>query len=453
MMLSLEEIAALTGGLLHGDDAPISAVSTDTRSMTAGSLFVALRGPSFDGHEFLRRAASLGAAGALVARSQPLALPQVEVDDPLAALQTLAAAWRLRNPMPVVAVTGSNGKTTVRQMLAGILAVDGPVLATRGNRNNHIGVPLTLLEMGAEHEAAIIEMGASGPREIALLARLARPDVAVVTNAADAHLAGFGNREGVARAKGELFADLAADGTAIINADDDFAPLWGELAGDRRRLYFGLGEKAEVTARALEQQAGRTRFTLVAPPGEVAVELALPGRHNVANALAAAAAAVALDVPLAAIAAALAAVSPVAGRLQARPAAGGATLLDDSYNANPASLAAGIAVLCDQPGRHWLVLGDMAELGADAVARHAAVGEAAREAGVERLFACGDLAAAAAGSFGPGGEAYLELDSLIGDLRAQLQAGVTVLVKGSRTAGMERVVTAIEDRGEAIGPC
>ncbi|MEQ8800204.1 MAG: UDP-N-acetylmuramoyl-tripeptide--D-alanyl-D-alanine ligase, partial [Salinisphaeraceae bacterium] len=322
MKLRLSEVATLVNGRLVGDDAWVEGVSTDTRRLAPGCLFVALRGEHHDGHEFVRRAATLAAGAALVAREVDGGPSQILVGDTLAALQRLAAAWRLRSNAPVLAVTGSNGKTTVKTMLAAILGQSGRVLATRGNLNNHIGVPLTLLELSAEHDFAVVEMGANHPGEIALLTRLARPNVGLITNAGDAHLEGFGSREGVARAKGELFADLAADGIAVINADDAYADLWGELAGDRRQLRFGLRGKTEVRAHDVTTEANGMRFVLTAPDGEAAVTLPLAGRHNVANALAAAAAAAAVGTPVAAIAAGLAAVPPVAGRLPARSAPG-----------------------------------------------------------------------------------------------------------------------------------
>ncbi|MDT0618083.1 UDP-N-acetylmuramoyl-tripeptide--D-alanyl-D-alanine ligase [Salinisphaera sp. P385] len=453
MKLRLSEVATLVNGRLVGEDAWVEGVSTDTRRLAPRCLFVALRGEHHDGHEFVRRAATLAAGAALVAREVDGGPAQIVVGDTLAALQRLAAAWRLRSNAPVLAVTGSNGKTTVKTMLAAILGQSGRVLATRGNLNNHIGVPLTLLELGAEHDFAVVEMGANHPGEIALLTRLARPNVGLITNAGDAHLEGFGSREGVARAKGELFADLAADGIAVINADDAYADLWGELAGDRRQLRFGLRGKTEVRAHDVATEANGMRFVLTAPDGEAAVTLPLAGRHNVANALAAAAAAAAVGTPVAAIAAGLAAVPPVAGRLRARSATGGATLIDDSYNANPDSLAAAIEVLTAGTGQAWLVLGDMAELGDATDKRHAEAGRLARKAGVRRLFTIGRHSALAAGTFGDGARHYEEREALVRDVADGLSADVTVLVKGSRSAGMEQVVEALicNDAAEPAG--
>lgn len=439
----LSQLAESVGGVVNGDDAEFSGVSIDTRTLQPGELFVALNGEHADGHEYVRRAATLGATGALVERLTDPSYPQVQVADSLAALQHYASDWRAGLRLPVVGVTGSNGKTTVKEMLASILGKLGDTLATQGNFNNHIGVPLTLLRLDASHDYAVVEMGASHAGEIALLTRMARPDVGVITNAGTAHLEGFGSREGVARAKGELFADLASDGTAIINADDVYAPLWQELSGDRKRLLFGLDNTADVTARALEPDGTRTRFRLVTPRSEAAVELPLAGRHNVMNALAAAAAASALAVPAAAIAAGLAGVSPVSGRLRARQAASGAHIIDDSYNANPGSLKAALSVLSTQPGELWLVLGDMAELGQTAGQAHAEAGRAARIAGVRRLYAVGELSKQAVCAFGEGGRHFDDQHDLIATLQSCLTPQVTLLVKGSRSAHMDRVVDAL----------
>ncbi len=451
MKLRLSELASTLEGRLQGADAEFADVCTDTRDLRRGNLFVALRGENFDGHEFLRKAATLGAAGALVNTPQSVDLPQVVVEDSLLGLQRCASAWRARFKLPVIGVTGSNGKTTVKEMIAAVLGQTHAVLATHGNLNNHIGVPLTLLKLRQNHDYAVIEMGASHAGEIALLNRLARPAVAVINNAGSAHLEGFGSPEGIARAKGELFADLAADGTAIINADDEYAGLWAELAGDRRQLRFGLHVGADVSARAIESDGSSTRFRLLVPGAEAAVELPLTGRHNVMNALAAGAVCYALDLPAAEIAYGLAQMKPVSGRLQIRTMAIGARIIDDSYNANPASLAAALDTLGHYSGESWLVLGDMGELGADAEAAHARAGHAARDAGVVRMFAVGPLSAVAIASFGEGGQHFSDQTKLIEAVQDELIPGVTVLVKGSRSARMDRVASALETTAEMEG--
>jgi len=448
MRLRLSEIARLTDGRLAGDDRECVGVSADTRELPAGALFVALAGERFDGHEFVRRAGALGAAGALVEREQDTPLPQVVVDDSLAALQSLAAAWRYRFRIPVVAVAGSNGKTTVKEMLAAVLARGGETMATRGNLNNHIGLPLTLLRLTPEHKHAVVELGANHAGEIAQLTRLARPDVGVITNAGQDHLEGFGSVDGVARANGELFGDLAADGVAVINGDDRFASLWAQLAGDRRQLRFGLSGKADVRAMDIVRDAEGSRFRLRTPAGRADVELPLLGEHNILNALAAATCAHALNVPTADIAAGLGAVRPVAGRLHPLPGIRGARVIDDSYNANPSSLAAAVDVLVGLPGEHWLVLGDMGELGDAAEKAHADAGRYARERGVRRLFAVGELSAVAATAFGEGGRHFDGRSALADAIAGELREDVVVLVKGSRAAGMETVAAALTPDGQ-----
>jgi UDP-N-acetylmuramoyl-tripeptide--D-alanyl-D-alanine ligase len=450
-MERLSDVALRVGGILHGPDAPFQRVVSDSRQLRRGDLFVALAGENFDGHNYVAKAASLGAAGALVARYVEGGGPQIllpdDSDDTLSALQAYAASWRRDFDLPVVAVTGSSGKTTTKQMLAAVLAARGPLLATEANLNNHIGVPLTLLRLRTEHRTAVIEMGANHAGEIALLAQLARPDIGIVTQAGDAHLEGFGSRAGVARAKGELFAALRAPGIAIINADDAYAPLWRELAAQANVLSFGFADNADIRALDCvgipEHGPVATAFTLQTPDGSCRVELPLPGRHNVANALAAAAAGVALGLDVETIAAGLARVAPVAGRLNWLQTPEGARLLDDSYNANPTSLRAALDLLAGLPGERRLVLGEMRELGADAPMLHEEAGRAARAFGIERLYTLGPLAQHAAAGFGARAVAFDAIDDLVAAVRDDLGPQVTVLVKGSRGARMERVVAAL----------
>lgn len=446
VMERLSMLAARIAATLEGADGEFVRVVTDTRQLRAGDLFVALRGETFDGHDFVQRAWSLGAAGALVSRRVDGGGAQILVPDTLAALQAYAASWRRDFSLPVVAVTGSSGKTTTKQMLAAIVAARGPALVTEGNLNNHIGVPLTLLKLRREHRTAIVELGASGLGEIAALAALARPDVGIVTQAGDAHLAGFGSRDGVARGKGELFAALAG-GVAVINADDPYASLWRRLAANAGILSFGFAADADVRAEAIAAVtatgSAATMFTLVTPNGSAHVELALPGRHNVANALAAAAASIALGLEVEQIAAGLARATPVAGRLNWLQTREGARLIDDSYNANPTSLRAALELLAGVPGERCLVLGEMRELGADAESLHEQAGRAARALGIEHLFTLGPLARCAAQGFGAKARDFDALEPLIEALREILGPQVTVLVKGSRGARMERVVAAL----------
>jgi UDP-N-acetylmuramoyl-tripeptide--D-alanyl-D-alanine ligase len=442
MMERLAQLAARLDAPLHGADAVFDRVATDTRQLIAGDLFVALRGDRFDGHDYLQQAREAGAVGALVSRRIDSALPQVCVPDTLQALQTYAALWRGTFDLPVVGVTGSNGKTTTKQLLASIFAARGPVLATAGNLNNHIGVPLTLLQLRATHRTAVVEMGANHAGEIALLTRLASPQIGVVTQAGDAHLEGFGSREGVAHAKGELFAGLR-QGMAVINADDVYAPLWTSLAGDNARLSFGIEARADVRASQIELQADASRYRLETPQGSAWVRLPLPGRHNILNSLAAAACAVALGMDVGEITPGLEQARNLGGRLSVQHTPQGAQLIDDSYNANPGSLRAGMEWLAGLSGERWLILGAMAELGSDSETLHRLAGEQARQLGIQRLYTLGTLAAHAAEGFGPGAQVFNEIDALLHAVRQELAPGVTVLIKGSRSARMERVVAAL----------
>ena len=444
MKSRLAEVVAAAGGRLAGADAEFSGVSIDTRTLERGQLFFALRGERFDGHAFLQAAAEKGAAAAVVERAGEYGLPQVVVRDVQAALTAFAGAWRRRCQALVFGVGGSNGKTTTKELLASILAQAGPTLATRGNLNNHIGVPLTLLSLLPSHRYAVIEMGANHPGEIAALAALAAPSIALVTNAGDEHLEGFGDLAGVAHAEGEMYAALPPDGTAVINADDPFHELWRTMARTVRVLRFGIDSPAEARATAIqgriEAGAFATAFTLTLAGEQARVRLALAGRHNILNALGAAAAAHAAGVGLATIVAGLERMHPVGGRLQLKAGPRGSWLIDDSYNANPSSVRAGIDVLCSLPGEHWLVLGEMAELGNQTEASHIGVGDYARRAGITRVFALGDAARHAVAAYGTRANWYPDAASLAQAVAADIDTGVTVLIKGSRVNRLERVV-------------
>jgi len=446
---TLKEVARDLAGKLDGADGAFRGVSTDSRRIRAGQLYVALRGEKFDGHDFAADAQGHGAAGCVLETRLPLQCPQVLVSDTRRALGDLARSWRKRFKVPVLAVTGSNGKTTVKEMMACIMGQRVPVLATRGNLNNDIGVPLTLFEMGREHKAAVIEMGANHAGEIAYLAGIARPTVGVVTNAGPAHLEGFGSLQGVANAKGELFQSLGPDAVAVINADDAFAPLWRELAAPRRILNFGITADADVCAGNIETgDTGGQRFTLITPAGERAVQLRLAGRHNVSNALAAAAACLAAGADLDLIVEGLRQAGGVAGRLQMSRAFGGASLCDDTYNANPLSLRVALETLQAMGGENWLVLGDMGELGERGPELHRQAGRDARALGVVRLFALGELTRFSAETFGEGAEHFSDVEALISGLKKALAPGVRVLVKGSRAMRMERVVQALAESAD-----
>jgi len=449
MKRTLAEFARACGGRLSGNDAAYTDVVSDSRTLAPQQLFVALRGPRFDGHEFVGAALALGAAGALVDAEQPVRLAQIIVPDTQAALERAARHWRAGFSGALVGVAGSNGKTTAKEMTAAILGQSGNCLATRGNLNNHIGVPLTLLRLTPAHRFAVVEMGANRAGEVAALVSIARPTIGMITNAGAEHLEGFGSLEGVARAEGEMVAGLTAGATAVINADDEFAGLWRALT-PARVVTFGVREPADFSATEVHTSVGSegflTQFRLSAPAGSAAIHLAVGGAHNVANALAAAAAAASAGAGLEHIAAGLAAVRAVPGRLQFKQGASGAWLIDDSYNANPSSVRAAIEVLSSLAGRKWLVLGDMAELGEFAAAAHSAIGEFARAHGVERLYATGALAARAVDSFGAGAQWYSDAAGLTAALTGALGKAapdVRLLIKGSRVNRLERVVDAL----------
>jgi UDP-N-acetylmuramoyl-tripeptide--D-alanyl-D-alanine ligase len=452
MIRTLGQFAAAGHGRLHGQDRAFNEIAIDSRKLATGDLFAALRGDKADGHDFVHAAAAAGAAGAIVSRVVQLPLPQIVVSNVEMALAEAARAARAQFKGPVIGVAGSNGKTTVKEMIAAILSQRGPCLSTRGNLNNHLGVPMPLLRLDASHKSAVIEMGANRRGDVEQLVQIARPGIGLITNAGAEHLEGFGSLEGAARAEGEMVACLPPGGIAVINADDAYASLW--RAGTAARIVsFGLRHEADFRAAALrlelEAQDFLTRFRLESPLGAVDVRLALAGRHNVRNALAAAAAATSAGATLSDVTAGLGSMRAVKGRLQLRRTRAGAWLIDDSYNANPSSARAGLEVLSELPGRRWLVLGDMAELGEFADSSHRELGELARALGVERLYAFGALAGLAADSFGAGAERYRDAAELARALDAAITADVRLLIKGSRVNRLEQVVEAL---APAAGP-
>ena len=445
MIATLAQAAESMQGVLHGDDRAFGGVSTDTRTIRDGELFFALQGPNFDGRDYVRVAKEAGAAGAVVGKRVNEDLAQVTVDDAKAALGRFGAAWRNEHDATVVGVTGSNGKTTLKELIAACLSAKAPTLATHGNLNNDIGMPLMLARIEAQHEYVVLEMGANHAGEIAYLTALANPDVVVITNAAAAHLEGFGSIKGVARAKGEILQGEKRPQVAVLNADDKYFPYWSSLVSDIRSISFGFDEGADVRADDIVAAASNTTFTLHLEEASVAVTLPLVGIHNVRNACAAAAVALALDIGIDDIRLALESVNPVGGRLQPLRAINDATLFDDSYNANPLSVIAAAEFLAALPGESWLVLGDMKELGKDAAELHCEVGEAARASGVNRLFAYGDLAASAAEGFGENASWFASLDALVDELCAGMNSDINVLIKGSRSMRMERIVDALRE--------
>jgi UDP-N-acetylmuramoyl-tripeptide--D-alanyl-D-alanine ligase len=446
MILRLSEIALWTRGSLQGRDLMVRGVATDTRAAMPGALFVALKGDNFDGHDFVGKAKESGAVAVLVSRPVAGDLPQIVVADTLLALGDLASHARAQHRARVVGITGSNGKTTVKTLVASILSLHGKTHVNAGNFNNEIGLPLSLLAMPEDTQYAVFEMGAGKPGDIDYLAAIARPEIGLVNNIGPAHLERMGSLEGVADTKGALYASLPAHGVAVINADETFANLFTSINRAQRVIRFSLDKAADVGAE-IRKLGADSRFLLRTPAGETEIVLPLAGRHNVANALAAASIALALDVPLATIKQGLDAAPVVKGRLVRHAMRGGWTLIDDSYNANPASTAAAIATLVQEPAEAWLVLGDMRELGTQARELHAQIGTLAKSSGIAWLYTVGELSRAAAAAFGEGAQHFADQESLAQALAAQVRAGVNVLVKGSRGSAMDRIVKALLDSG------
>lgn len=453
--LTLSDAALAYGGTLMYPDCNFQNVSTDTRALRNGELFVALSGERFDAHRFLG-SASRQACGLVVEQADKgLRIPQWVVPDTVQALGQLAALAREQFTAPVIAVTGSSGKTTVKEMMAAILRGKGPVLATSGNLNNHIGVPLTLLALQAEHKSAVIEMGASAAGEIAYLCSLARPSVAVVTNVLPAHVEGFGSIAGIAAAKGEIYSSLEAGGTAVLNLDEPWLDQWrAQLSSLNSVTFSATQSSADLFATEIQLNSDACPgFTLVTPQGDAAVQLQIPGQHNVSNALAAAACAMSAGADLEQVVNGLQMALSVGGRMQVLNGPDGSRIIDDTYNANPGSVKAAIDTLVGFPGTRVLVLGDMAELGADAELLHREVGCYAAEHNVDVLFSCGPLSARAAEKFdeirgGQKAKSFEDKHTLVKELRAMLsEPAVTVLAKGSRSSNMDEVVTLLMGEG------
>ncbi len=438
---------ALTAAELRGASITFTRCSTDTRSLEPGALYIALCGERFDGHDFISQAEQQGAAALLVERWVDSALPQVRVPDTRVALGELATGWRSQFDVPVVAITGSNGKTTVKEMLAEIFraacGANSAVLATQGNLNNDIGVPLTLFRLGAEHQYAVIEMGANHPGEIAQLTQMARPHVALITQCAPAHLAGFASIEGVAQAKGEIFQGLQGhNATAVIHQEETYTEYWRGLNTQHSILSFGLNT-GDVFARQWHTEEGQQHFMLHSPQGQIPIQLPLLGQHNVTNALAAAACALACGCTLTQIQAGLSQMRAVKGRLQALTGTRDSLLIDDTYNANPTSLQAGLQVLAQCQAPRWLILGDMLELGEASEHYHAQAGQQAQAAGVDTLLATGEYSAATVQAFGHNAQHFAQQADLIRYAQQHLPAHAAVLIKGSRSLHMEKVVQAL----------
>jgi UDP-N-acetylmuramoyl-tripeptide--D-alanyl-D-alanine ligase len=444
--------ASLNAQLLQGD-VSFTRVTTDTRQVQTGDLFVALRGERFDAHNFLTEAAAKGACGLVVEKYHAeIQLPQLVVKDTLLALGQIAAFNRNAFNCPLIAITGSSGKTTVKTMLAGILRECGEVLATQGNLNNHIGVPLTLLQLEAQHRYAVIEMGASGMGEIAYLCELAKPDIAMINNVMPAHIAGFGSIENVAKAKGEIYGGLSASGIAIVNVDENYASQWLAQLDNKKVIRVSLHDhQADCYAQAIRLATDSVSFTLVIQQQAIAVQLNTLGEHSVRNALAAAACAFAAGANLEQIQRGLANFSPVSGRMTRHPGYAGSLVIDDSYNANPGSVRAAIDVLAAQPHHTVLVLGDMAELGEDAEQLHADVGAYARARGIKHLFSVGQLSRHASIAFAEGAQHFSQQDELIAALKSIATSETLFLIKGSRSAKTDLIVRALCDSLTSTG--
>jgi UDP-N-acetylmuramoyl-tripeptide--D-alanyl-D-alanine ligase len=441
----LDRIAGVLGGERRGPATSVLGLGTDGRTIARGALFVALRGPRHDGHDYLGQAAERGASAALVSDSRPSSLPSVRVAETRPALLALAARWREGFDLPLGAVAGANGKTTVKNMAAEILGRMAPTLATEGNQNNDIGVPLTLARLGPEHRHAVVEIGVNRRGEMAPLARAVAPTAAVVTSISEEHLEGLGDLAGVAREEGGVYAALPPSGTAVLDAGSPWLSSWLSTTPARRRLLFG-GTSGDVRLLG-EPRLGTdgASFALRLPDGELTVRLGLLGRHAVHDALAAAALATALGASPEAVAEGLAAVRPAPHRLEPRRLPSGGTLLDDCYNANPGSLAAALETAALWPGERWCVLGTMGELGPDSPSWHRRAGEAARAAGFARLFVLGQEAEEAARAFGRGAVSARDVEDLLARLASALarDAPSVLLVKGSRASRLERVTDVL----------
>jgi UDP-N-acetylmuramoyl-tripeptide--D-alanyl-D-alanine ligase len=447
MKMMLSEIAKVTNGTHVGSDVEVASVSIDTRAIHDGDLYIAIKGHQFDGNEFVDKAERSGAAAAILNKNFTSKLPHVLVDDTRLALAQLAGAWRDKVTAKIVGITGSNGKTTVKEMTAAVLGVAGSVLFTKGNLNNDIGVPLTLFRLSEYHRYAVIEMGANHLGEIAYTSTIAKSDVVILNNAGAAHIEGFGSLDGIAKGKGEIIETLKPDGVAILNKDDKYFEYWLSIAGNKKIFSFGLNESADVAARNIQTEiinnAFTTTFDLVTSSAVLKVNLKLAGQHNVLNALAATAAGLALDLSLEQIKAGLESVKPVTGRMQPLVGRLGNIIIDDTYNANADSLRVGLDVLANCKGKRWVVLGAFGELGPESPRIHEEIGKLISSKGVVRLLALGSDAKNTARVFGKGATFFDSQDELIGTLKKELTGDETILIKGSRTQRMENVAAAL----------
>ncbi len=444
---SLSSCVECLQGTLLGEDVSFEGISTDTRTLQPGNLFIALTGPQFDGHDFIEQAQAKGAAAVMVSRQLETTLPCLQVNDTRVAYGRLARWHRQQHNIPVIAITGSMGKTTTKEMLATILQQAGPVLATQANENNDVGVPLTLLRLEPSHRFAVIEMGADKFGEIDYVTRITQPNIAVLTCAAPIHIEGFGDLAGVAHGKGEIFNGLSEDGVAIINRDDDYAEYWQETVGERKTLCFGLHQYGrdlpEVTARHITLNDSMPQFLLITPQGEINIQLQLMGRHNVYNAIAATAAAIAAGASLEHIKTGLEATQPYKRRLVKHRGKNDSVIIDDTYNAGPHAVAAALGVLASHEGEKMVIFGDMRELAGQSEAYHRQVGEQARQLGIEHLLAVGEWSRFTVEAFGETGKHFASHDELIAAAEAILHDDMVVLVKGSHGSNMGTIAEAL----------
>lgn len=440
---SLQTIAEYLNLPLPKQNVIFQGISTDTRTLLPGNLFIAIKGEQFDGHHFIEEALQKGAKAVLLQKVSELPLPQLIVNDTLHAFGKISERWRDQFSLPIVGVTGSNGKTTLKNMIASILTAacqdESEVLATIGNLNNNIGVPIMLCQLNQNHRYAVIEMGMNHFGEIEYLTKLAKPHVAVINNAAEAHLEGLKDVSGVARAKGEIFLGLDSNGIAILNRDDAHFSYWQSLVNKNKIITFGLQNKADITATINSDES----LNLHTPKGKIMLTLKLLGHHNIMNALAATAATLALDIDLVAIKKGLEAVAPAHGRMEQHILSNGARIIDDTYNANPFSTEAAVTTLATFPGEKIMVLGDMKELGPNAKALHFTTGEKIRAKGIHYLFTLGEMSRATSEAFGKNAMHFTDRKNLINALLPLIKKGVTVLVKGSRSMQMEKIIAEI----------
>jgi UDP-N-acetylmuramoyl-tripeptide--D-alanyl-D-alanine ligase len=447
MKMLLSEIATAVGGDLLGADLAVSSVSIDTRTLAKADLYIAIKGDVFDGHGFIDKAELAGACALMVSQACETELPQIVVKDTHLALAEMAGAWKSKAKVKTIAITGSNGKTTVKEMIAAILSVDAEVLFTQGNLNNDIGVPLTLLKLQERHQYAVVEMGANHSGEIAYSSRCTQQDVALITNVGAAHIEGFGSLESIARAKAEIIEGLANDGVAVLNKDDEFYDLWQTIAKDKKVVTFGLDKTADVRAKeiqfSVEKNEFITGFVLSAADDEISIKLGLAGQHNVINALAAVASCINLGIKLPQIKQGLEKMQPVTGRLQPLIGKKGRLVIDDTYNANPSSVKVALEVLMGCGGEPWFVMGALAEMGPDSIKRHEELGELIKSMNVVRLLTIGSDAESTSRAFGAGATFFSSQQQLTAYLEQQLKGNETVLIKGSRSQKMENVVAAL----------